>query len=150
MCVIQFNAAMSIVKSKLEESGYKNIEIPQEKPRCKGETLGCTSAILECNEIKNTVVFLADGRFHMEGAMIANPKIIFYKYNPYEKILSLEKYAFDALIKRRNDEIQKNKLEDHNIHVGIIFGILGRQGSPLILERIKNKLKDLNIKYFFN
>ena len=86
MCVIQFNAAMSMAKAKLQEYGYTNIEIPQEKPRCKGETLGCTSAILEKSETKNTVVFIADGRFHMEGAMIANPHLVFYKYNPYEKV----------------------------------------------------------------
>ena len=86
MCVIQFNAAMSMAKAKLQEHGYHNIEIPQEKPRCKGETLGCTSAILEKSETKNTVVFIADGRFQMEGAMIANPHLVFYKYNPDEKV----------------------------------------------------------------
>lgn len=86
MCVIQFNAAMSMAKNRLQEEGYSNIEIPQEKPRCRGETLGCTSAILERSGGKDTVVFIADGRFHMEGAMIANPEMIFYKYNPYEKV----------------------------------------------------------------
>lgn len=146
MCVIQFNAAMSMVKSKLFENGYTNIEIPQERPRCKGETLGCTSAVLECNETKNTVIFLADGRFHMEGAMIANPSIIFYKYNPYEKLLSLEKYAFNKMIQRRQNEIEKNNIQDEDLHIGIIFGILGRQGSPLILQRIKNVLMEKQIK----
>lgn len=87
MCVIQFNAAMSMTHARLKEEGYQNIEIPQEKPRCRGETLGCTSAILEKSETKDTVVFIADGRFHMEGAMIANPSLNFFKYNPYEKVV---------------------------------------------------------------
>lgn len=86
MCVIQFNAAMSMTRDRLIELGYSNIEIPQEKPRCRGETLGCTSAILDHTDQKNTVLFLADGRFHMEGAMIANPHLTFFRYNPYEKV----------------------------------------------------------------
>lgn len=86
MCVIQFNAAMSMARARLQEEGYLSIEIPQEKPRCRGETLGCTSAVLERSAEKSTVVFIADGRFHMEGAMIANPQMEFYKYNPYEKV----------------------------------------------------------------
>jgi 2-(3-amino-3-carboxypropyl)histidine synthase len=99
MCVIQFNATMSMARAKLEELGYSNIEIPQEKPRCKGETLGCTSAVLEKSSEKDTVVFIADGRFHMEGAMIANPSLIFYKYNPYEKVNSLFCYLESEIIR---------------------------------------------------
>jgi diphthamide biosynthesis enzyme Dph1/Dph2-like protein len=58
----------------------------------------------------------------------------------------LEKYAFDEMIKRRKNEIQKNSLKDPELHVGVILGILGRQGSPLILERIKESLKEKKIR----
>ena len=75
-----------MARAKLVEEGYSSIEIPQEKPRCRGETLGCTSSILDKSNGKDTVVFIADGRFHMEGAMISNPDMNFYKYNPYEKV----------------------------------------------------------------
>ena len=86
MCVIQFNAAMSMCRDRLMTLGYTNIEIPQERPRCRGETLGCTSAVLEHTDSKDTVLFLADGRFHLEGAMIANPTLKYFRYNPYEKV----------------------------------------------------------------
>lgn len=46
--------------------------------------LGCTSPVLEYSDQKNTIIFIADGKFHMEGAMIANPKHIYFKYHPYE------------------------------------------------------------------
>jgi diphthamide synthase subunit DPH2 len=50
------------------------------------------------------------------------------------------------MVQRRKSEIGRNKLSDPDLHVGIIFGILGRQGSPLILERIKDQLKEKKIK----
>jgi 2-(3-amino-3-carboxypropyl)histidine synthase len=39
-----------------------------------GEILGCTSPVMtvEDDEKDNTVLFLCDGRFHMESTMIAN------------------------------------------------------------------------------
>ena len=57
-----------------------------------GEILGCTSPVMtvEDDEKDNTVLFLCDGRFHMESAMIANPEFTFYQYNPFLKILTLE------------------------------------------------------------
>ena len=55
--------------------------------RYNKETLGCTSAVLSKKEGGNVVVFIADGRFHMEGAMIANPSHIYYQYNPYEQVI---------------------------------------------------------------
>ena len=32
------------------------------------------------------MLFIADGRFHMEAAMIANPDFTTYQYNPYTKV----------------------------------------------------------------
>ena len=58
--------------------------VPQERPRCGGEVLGCTSPVLEYNDDKDTIIFIADGKFHMEGGMLANPKHKFFKYHPYE------------------------------------------------------------------
>ncbi len=94
MSVIQFNGALYKLRDDLKQLGYINLIVPQERPRCGGETLGCTSAVLEYTEEKDTVIFLADGRFHMEGAMIANPKHTYYKYHPYEQVFTLEQYDF--------------------------------------------------------
>jgi 2-(3-amino-3-carboxypropyl)histidine synthase len=37
-----------------------------------GEILGCTSPRIEGADV---LVYLGDGRFHLESAMIANPKL---------------------------------------------------------------------------
>ena len=41
------------------------------KPRSGGEVLGCTAPTI--NEKSGNILFICDGRFHMEGLMIANP-----------------------------------------------------------------------------
>lgn len=68
----------------LTENGYESVEIPQDKPRCVGEVLGCTAPVLEYSENKDTIIFICDGKFHMEGAMLSNPRHKFYKYHPFE------------------------------------------------------------------
>lgn len=40
---IQFNNSLYLAKQALVENGFKDIVIPQEKPRSGGEVLGCTS-----------------------------------------------------------------------------------------------------------
>jgi hypothetical protein len=52
--------------------GYTNIQVPQAKPLSGGETLGCTAPLLPAH---CTLVFVADGRFHLEAAMIRNPQV---------------------------------------------------------------------------
>ena len=61
--------------------------------------------------------------------------------------MSVEKYAFGQMIQRRRGELERNSPQDQDLHVGVIFGILGRQGSPLILERIKKGLQEKKIRY---
>ena len=63
--------------------------------------------------------------------MIANPELIFYQYNPYTKSITLEKYDFLLMKKIRNNMIIKSKGAKT---VGILFGVLGRQGSPDVLN----------------
>jgi 2-(3-amino-3-carboxypropyl)histidine synthase len=156
---IQYNNSVFLCKKELVDRGYTKIFIPQTKPRSGGEVLGCTSPNINnmngasgnCNSsdsnlIDNdpTVIFICDGRFHMESAMIANPDYTFYQYNPFTKILSLEKYDVELMKKIRLDMI--NKCKNAN-NVGIIFGILGRQGNPDILSNITNILKKKDINY---
>jgi len=40
-------------------------------------------------EKNNNIICLSDGRFHLEGTMIANPKYNFYQYNPYNKVFEI-------------------------------------------------------------
>lgn len=61
-------------------------------------------------------------------------------------MLSVEKYGFDDMVARRRAELERNRLDDPDLHVGVILGILGRQGSPLILERVKAQLRERQTK----
>lgn len=38
------------------------------------------------------MVFVADGRFHLEAAMIQNPGVAAFRYDPYAKVLTREGY----------------------------------------------------------
>ena len=84
---IQFNTAIFETQEKLAKQGYHKVTIPQEKPRSAGEVLGCTSPSL--NDPSLPVIFVCDGRFHMESSMIANPQHTFYQYNPYSRELTI-------------------------------------------------------------
>jgi len=59
-----------------------------DKIRGLGEVLGCTSPKLNESEF-DAVVYLADGRFHLESIMISNPHLKAYQYNPYSKVFSI-------------------------------------------------------------
>ena len=59
----------------LQEIGYK-VKLPQCKPLSPGEILGCTSPKLTETDI---LIYVGDGRFHLESAMIANETIDAYK-----------------------------------------------------------------------
>lgn len=56
------------------------------------QVLGCTSPSVDLKTlgVDPVVVFLCDGRFHMEATMIANPTLKFYQYNPYTKVMESE------------------------------------------------------------
>ena len=137
---IQFNSAIFEARALLEKEGYINLVIPQEKPRSSGEVLGCTSPVLEENAV---VVFVCDGRFHMEAVMIRNPSAKFYQYNPYTKILSIEEYDIEKMMENRQTAIKKS----FGKRVCIIFGVLGRQGNLNILQRLEDCLKGKGFEY---
>jgi len=68
--------------------GFSDVLVPQAKPLSPGETLGCTSPrLLGPNggpdggpaPREGVLVFVADGRFHLEAAMIHNPQLEAYR-----------------------------------------------------------------------
>jgi 2-(3-amino-3-carboxypropyl)histidine synthase len=145
---LQYNSSLFVLKRKLIDYGYdkNNIIIPQNKPRVIGEVIGCTSPILEKKKDNCYVIFICDGRFHMESVMIQNPNFKFFQYNPFTKYLTIEEYDIDLMKKIRFEQIEKLK---ESKFIGVIFGTLGRQGSKGILDRI-NKLLDENNKDYVN
>ena len=85
--------------------------------------LGCTSP----NEIKDAdvLIYLGDGRFHLESAMIANSHIQAYRYDPYNKEFTREYYDHELMRRNRSSEIERAR---QGKTWGIILGTLGRQG----------------------
>lgn len=135
-------------KKALNDAGYKNIVIPQEKPRSSGEVLGCTSPVLPLDKDNpNIMLFISDGRFHIEAAMMQNPQFTTYQYNPYSKELTTERVDNEMILKMRGQEVQKCKLLKKHL-VCVIFGTLGRQGNQYLLTRIEDSLKKNKIEYF--
>lgn len=90
------------------------------------------------------LVFVADGRFHLEAMMIANPGIKTFRYDPYLGKLFLEEYDQRGMRESRKDAILRTK-EVKNW--GIILGTLGRQGNPRILERLEGKMREKGFSY---
>lgn len=147
---IQYNNSLFLVRKALINKGFKNIVIPQAKPRSSGEVLGCTSPVVPGSS--GILIFVCDGRFHMESVMISNPGLTFYQFNPFLNELTLEQYDFIGMLKTRKNLINKcynliyNK-KATNKKIGIVFGTLGRQGNEGILNRIIDTLNLKNIKY---
>lgn len=74
---IQFAASIQAAKRELS-TDYPDVVVPQSRPLSPGEVLGCTAPILQGEH--EAIVFVADGRFHLEALMIANPTIPAYRY----------------------------------------------------------------------
>ncbi|KAL2926341.1 2-(3-amino-3-carboxypropyl)histidine synthase subunit 1 [Bienertia sinuspersici] len=87
------------------------------------------------------IVFVADGRFHLEAFMIANPGIKTFRYDPYLGRLFLEEYDHKGMKDSRKKAILKAK-EKEGLSWGIVLGTLGRQGNPRILERLEKTMEE--------
>lgn len=145
---IQFAAAIRQAKSDLEMSGFR-VLVPQSKPLSAGEVLGCTAPTIPKSSLGDAddevvLVFVADGRFHLEAFMIANPKIKAFRYDPYMGSLFLEEYDHKGMKESRRNAIEKAR-EAKNW--GIVLGTLGRQGNPRILDRLENKMREKGLDW---
>lgn len=134
---IQFNSTLHHIKPTLEKAGFKVI-IPQIMPLSKGEILGCTSPKLSTDEL-DLLLYLGDGRFHLESAMIQNPSLPAYRYDPYSRKLTREKYEHDEMHDLRREAIKSARKAKK---WGLILGSLGRQGNPHTMTMIENILKE--------
>jgi 2-(3-amino-3-carboxypropyl)histidine synthase len=143
---IQFNATIHGMASQLRSQGY-NIIVPQIAPLSKGEILGCTSPQLTIDSntqnAADIILYLGDGRFHLESAMIHNPSLPAYRYDPYSRKLTRESYDHQELYTlRRNAILTAQKAK----RWGLILGTLGRQGNPHTLTMIENLLQKQGIE----
>ncbi|KAF2309341.1 hypothetical protein GH714_001674 [Hevea brasiliensis] len=79
------------------------------------------------------VVFVADGRFHLEAFMMANPEISAFRNDPYLGKLFLEEYDHQGMKETRKRAIERAREAKS---WGIVLGTLGRQGNPRILDSL--------------
>ncbi|KAG6588793.1 2-(3-amino-3-carboxypropyl)histidine synthase subunit 1, partial [Cucurbita argyrosperma subsp. argyrosperma] len=144
---IQFASAIRAGKLELERHGFR-VLIPQSRPLSAGEVLGCTAPKIPSsafgNDGETVAIFVADGRFHLEAFMIANPGIRVFRYDPYVGKLLLEEYDHVGMKASRKGAVLKAR-EARNW--GIVLGTLGRQGNPKILERLEEKMKSKGFDY---
>ncbi|KAL5857243.1 hypothetical protein ACOSQ3_004701 [Xanthoceras sorbifolium] len=140
---IQFASAIRAAKPELEKHGFMVI-VPQSKPLSAGEVLGCTAPKISTSEEECVGVFIADGRFHLEAFMIANPGIRTFRYDPYLGKLFLEEYDNKGMRETRKFAIEKAKGVKN---WGIVLGTLGRQGNPTILERLQKRMTEKGFDY---
>lgn len=134
---IQFNPTIHSIKEKLLNSEHMLYIIPpQIKPLSKGEVLGCTSQRLEKDQI-DAMVYVGDGRFHLESAMIHNPEIPAFRYDPYSRKFTTEKYNQKQLVQVRTEALNIAK---KGKRFGLILGALGRQGNLATVQNLEQKL----------
>nr|NVI71052.1 putative diphthamide biosynthesis protein 1 [Cucujiformia] len=136
---IQFLTTIQGIANKLKEIGY-DVTLPQSKPLSAGEILGCTAPVVPCTDV---IIYLGDGRFHLEAIMIANPKVQSYRYDPYKKEFTREYYEHDLMNSARQKSIAESAKASR---FGVIMGTLGRQGSPKVVEHIHQRLQEVNRK----
>nr|MBE5724736.1 putative diphthamide biosynthesis protein 1 [Cucujiformia] len=130
---IQFVSTLQGVAAELKNMGFE-VSLPQCRPLSPGEILGCTAPILKCVD---RIIYLGDGRFHLEAIMIANPKIQAYRYDPYSKEFTKEYYDHSLMNKLRKRSVD---ISSSVKNFGVIMGTLGRQGNSKVVEYIRKKL----------
>lgn len=131
---IQFVATLHLAAKELRTVGYQ-VDVPQSKPLSPGEILGCTAPRIAAHA---SVIYLGDGRFHLEAAMIANPRLAAYKYDPYEKKFTRELYEHSAMLRNRKAAIDRSATA---LKFGLILGTLGRQGSLKVLQYLEARIR---------
>ncbi|XP_049851441.1 2-(3-amino-3-carboxypropyl)histidine synthase subunit 1-like [Schistocerca gregaria] len=111
----------------------------------------------------DAIVYLGDGRFHLESMMLSNPNVPAYRYDPYSKVFTIEKYNYPKTLELRLHSVNLAKTtlsqnrnagplrtpfkQAHFAKVAIILGTLGRQGNIALLERLEEMLCEKGIAY---
>uniref|UniRef100_A0A060SZQ1 2-(3-amino-3-carboxypropyl)histidine synthase subunit 1 n=1 Tax=Blastobotrys adeninivorans TaxID=409370 RepID=A0A060SZQ1_BLAAD len=139
---IQFNPTLHAIHDDLLLKGGIESSAPQAQPLSRGEVLGCTSARLNSKEV-DAIVYIGDGRFHLESAMIHNPNIPAYKYDPYSRKFTSEEYGHEEMHSVRRGGIT---IARRAKRVGLILGALGRQGNTTTLDRLRDAFENAGIQ----
>ncbi|ORC90239.1 putative diphthamide synthesis protein [Trypanosoma theileri] len=132
IATIQFVSSMRAGMLLLKDYFQHPVIIPQNKPLSSGEILGCTSPMVDPTAV-DLVLYVGDGRFHLESFLIAHPTLDALQYDPYKKTLTKESYNTTEMRTLRREAIQKGMAATS---FALIMGTLGRQGNPRVVDRI--------------
>lgn len=169
---IQFNNTLHTIIPRLRTLGYDCI-LPRSSPLSAGEILGCTAPTLTSpkatriadaaspehaakpdSTTADMILYVGDGRFHLESILIASPALraSTYRYDPYARKLTHETYAHTDMHALRSAAIQTARATLNAPPPsailgtpaprtwGLILGTLGRQGNPATLELLMGQL----------
>lgn len=134
----------NVVQSTVWYSAPYQVTIPQVKPLSPGEILGCTSPKLPQGVAEGVdgIIYVGDGRFHLESIMIANPRLPAFRYDPYEKRFVREWYDHKTMRGNRSQAVdlarQSIQMDSNSNEKGwgLVLGTLGRQGSTKVLSHL--------------
>ena len=146
IATIQFVSSMRAAVSVLLDQKFflHPVVVPQVKPLSNGELLGCTSPKLDAiNGGVETVIYVGDGRFHLESFMIHNPTIRALQYDPYKKEMTKEEYKHEEMHALRRAAIETGR---RATSIALVLGTLGRQGNPRIADRLTALAKSRGVQ----
>ncbi|KEG13809.1 putative diphthamide synthesis protein [Trypanosoma grayi] len=132
IATIQFVSSMRAAMLLLKDHFQNPVVIPQNRPLSSGEILGCTSPVVDPTTV-DVVLYVGDGRFHLESFLIAHPTLDALQYDPYKKTLSKESYNTTEMRTLRREAVEKGMTARS---FALIMGTLGRQGNPRVVDRI--------------
>eukprot|EP00842_Homolaphlyctis_polyrhiza_P001520 jgi/Hompol1/2369/HPOL_005970-RA len=139
VATIQFVVSLQSIAKQLA-SDYE-LFVPQARPLSPGELLGCTAPKLVGQDM---IIYLGDGRFHLESVMIANPTLPAFRYDPYSKVFTREYYEHDEMQSLRSHAIEQGIKAKR---FGLIVGTLGRQGNTKVMRYIESQLQARSLPY---
>lgn len=132
IATVQFISSMRAGMQLLRDYFTHPCLIPQCRPLSTGEILGCTSPKVNSDDV-DMVLYVGDGRFHVESFLIAHPALDALQYDPYKKQMTRESYDTKEMREMRGEAIEQARSAQS---FALIMGTLGRQGSERIVDRI--------------
>lgn len=135
---IQFVSSMRTAVALAQKHFTHKMTVPQQKPLSGGELLGCTSPVVSATDY-DMVLYVGDGRFHLESFMIQNPAVPALQYDPYKKVLSREQYDIAEMLRVRGAAMERARDAKS---VGLIMGTLGRQGNAKLVQHMRELIED--------
>ncbi|CAI7847714.1 unnamed protein product [Closterium sp. NIES-54] len=88
----------------------------------------------------DALVFVSDGRFHLEAMMIANPTLPAFRYDPYARSLTRERYDHSGMRSARRLAVTRAS-RVRGGRWGVVQGTLGHQGNPRTVDHCVRRIR---------